>query len=245
MPGDPLLPRDRLIYLIVEPSGAGMTALRFSLKPPALGTASAAFRLRGAIMDATALDVDLVSSVALLPPGPAGTMKVGSVSTGDPGSAVTVANSGTASAAVLDISIPAGKDATPPTIAVGKVTTLAAGSAATVKNSGTPMALTLDFGIPIGATGPAAATLLGTVQLLDKATAALVLGVRSVTITGVTGLKAGDGVHVQPAAAPPAGYLITSALALQDGVLTVTFYGPALAVGAATTIALKVFRLNA
>lgn len=205
-------------------------------------------------------------------PGAAATLTVRSVATGDPGSPVKIVNAGTENGAVLDITIPAGndgsnptpaqiasaaaaylamnppaagKDATAPTIAIGKATTLAAGSAATITNSGTATALKLDFGIPGGAPGPAAATLLGAAVLIDRATLALSAGVRTVTVTGVTGLAAGDAVVLVPTAIPPAGYAITSAIATATGTLVVTLVAPVLAAGTSTSIAVKVYRLTA
>nr|DAF01421.1 MAG TPA: collagen triple helix repeat protein [Caudoviricetes sp.] len=112
--------------------------------------------------------------------GTAATIKIGTVSTGSAGSAVSVTNSGTASEVILNFAIPKGDKGdqgqqgeqglqgiqgpqgvqgatgaagTAATIKVGTVTTGAAGTAATVTNSGTASAAVLDFTIPQGAKG--------------------------------------------------------------------------------------------
>lgn len=112
--------------------------------------------------------------------GTAATIKIGTVSTGSAGSAVSVTNSGTASEVILNFAIPKGdkgdqgqqgeqglqgiqgpqgiQGATgaagaAATIKVGTVTTGAAGTAAKVVNSGTTSAAVLDFTIPQGAKG--------------------------------------------------------------------------------------------
>lgn len=88
--------------------------------------------------------------------GPSGTIAVGTVTTGAPGSSAAVTNSGTNTAAVFDFKIPQGNTGnTGPsgTLTVGTVTTGAPGSSATVTNSGTNTAAVLDFQIPQGQTG--------------------------------------------------------------------------------------------
>lgn len=96
--------------------------------------------------------------------GPAGTIAIRNVTTGAPGSAATVTNAGTPSAAVLDLSLPQGavgaqgpqgNTGAAATVQVGAVTTLAPGASATVTNRGTAAAAVLDFGIPQGAQGDA------------------------------------------------------------------------------------------
>lgn len=85
-------------------------------------------------------------------------ISVGTVTTGAPGSSVTVTNSGTAAAPTLDFSIPrgsAGQDGAAATIGVGTVTTGAPGSSVTVTNAGTSSAAVLNISIPQGATGAA------------------------------------------------------------------------------------------
>ena len=84
--------------------------------------------------------------------GAAATISVGTVSTGAPGSSVTVTNSGTSNAAVFDFSIPQGDDGAA-TVSIGNVNTGAPGSSASVTNSGTQTAAILDFVIPSGLQG--------------------------------------------------------------------------------------------
>jgi hypothetical protein len=88
--------------------------------------------------------------------GPAGTIQVGTVTTGSAGSAAAVSNAGTPQAAVLNFTIPRGDpgtNGTAATIGVGTVTTGAAGSSAAVSNAGTPSAAVLNFTIPRGDPG--------------------------------------------------------------------------------------------
>ena len=103
------------------------------------------------------------------PPGAAGTITIGTVTTGAPGSAVSFVNVGTANAAIFNISIPAGATGATGnagTITIGTVTTGAAGSAASVVNVGSAIAAILNISIPAGATGAtgnAATISIGTV----------------------------------------------------------------------------------
>jgi len=103
--------------------------------------------------------------------GSAGTLTVGTVTTGSAGGSVSVLNTGTSTAAVLNFTIPkgvagnsgatgsigntgptgaAGDNAT---ITIGTITTGAPGSSATVANAGTDTAAQLNFSIPRGAQG--------------------------------------------------------------------------------------------
>ena len=103
--------------------------------------------------------------------GSAGTIAVGTVTTGSAGGSVSVLNTGTSTDAVLNFTIPkgvagnsgatgaigntgptgsAGDNAT---ITIGTITTGAPGSAATVANAGTDTAAQLNFSIPRGAQG--------------------------------------------------------------------------------------------
>ncbi|MBM6776022.1 collagen-like protein [Collinsella tanakaei] len=113
-------------------------------------------------------------------PGAAATVGVGNVVTGDAGTNVSVVNSGTANAAVLDFTIPrgdkgdkgdtgdagpqgprgeqgpagaAGKDGAAATIAIGDVSTGEPGTSVVVTNSGSASAAVLNFMIPKGAKG--------------------------------------------------------------------------------------------
>ena len=101
------------------------------------------------------------------PKGDAGTIAVGTVTTGAPGSSATITNVGTASSATLNFAIPrgdvgetgaTGATGAAATIAVGTTTTGDAGTSASVTNSGTSGAATFDFTIPRGDTGATGAT---------------------------------------------------------------------------------------
>ena len=94
--------------------------------------------------------------------GKSATVAIGTTTTGAVGSNAQVTNSGTASDAVLNFTIPrgaagtpgaAGNDGAAATISVGTVTTGAAGSQASVTNAGTSAAAVLNFTIPQGAAG--------------------------------------------------------------------------------------------
>ena len=103
--------------------------------------------------------------------GSAGTLTVGTVTTGSAGGSVSVLNTGTSTDAVLNFTIPKGVAGnsgatgaignTGPTgavgdnatITIGTVTTGAPGSAVTVANAGTDTAATLNFSIPRGVQG--------------------------------------------------------------------------------------------
>lgn len=117
------------------------------------------------------------------PTGPAGpaTITVGTTTTGAPGSAATVTNTGTAENVVLAFSIPAGEvgatgptgpqglpgevgatgptgpaglDAETPTLTIGTVTTGAPGTDAAASITGTAPNYILNLTIPQGPTGP-------------------------------------------------------------------------------------------
>lgn len=105
-------------------------------------------------------------------PGAAATITVGNVVTGDVGTNVSVVNSGTANAAVLDFTIPRGDKGekgdtgetgaqgiqgipgVAATINVGDVVTGAPGTSANVENVGDTTAAIFKFTIPRGDTGP-------------------------------------------------------------------------------------------
>lgn len=105
--------------------------------------------------------------------GEAGTVDVGTVTTGAAGSSASVTNVGNQYSAILDFVIPRGDTgATGPqgpqgqqgatgtaaTITVGSVSSSAPGGSATVTNSGTSSAAVLDFVLPRGDTGPQGST---------------------------------------------------------------------------------------
>lgn len=90
--------------------------------------------------------------------GPAGTITVGNVTTGAPGSDADVTNTGTSQHAILDFTIPRGDVGAANSLAIGTVTTGAPGSSASAAITGTPPSQTLSLTIPrgdVGATGPA------------------------------------------------------------------------------------------
>lgn len=116
------------------------------------------------------------------PQGPAGTIDISSTATGAPGTAATVINVGTPSAAVLDFTIPSGLTGTSATVQVGTTTTLSAGASATVTNVGpTINNAVFNFGIPTGPQGPSATVNVGTTTTLAPGTNA------AVTNSGTTG----------------------------------------------------------
>ena len=96
--------------------------------------------------------------VAEGPPGPAGaaaTVTVGTTATGDPGTEANVQNTGTENAAILNFTIPAGRDGPPgvtPNISA-TASDLPAGSNPTVEVSGSPESPVIAFGIPAGQPG--------------------------------------------------------------------------------------------
>lgn len=94
--------------------------------------------------------------------GPAATIGVGTVITGEPGTNVSVTNSGTSSAAIFDFTIPrgdkgdkgnTGSQGPAATIEVGTTTTGEPGTDASVTNSGTSGAAIFNFVIPRGEKG--------------------------------------------------------------------------------------------
>lgn len=126
--------------------------------------------------------------------GSAATIAVGTVTTGAAGSSVSVTNSGTTSAAVLNFAIPrgdtgatgaTGATGSAASVSVGTTTTGAAGTSASVSNSGTSSAAILNFTIPqgdTGATGPTGPAGPNTVS--------------TSTGTNITGLIKGNGTNI-------------------------------------------------
>ena len=164
----------------------------------------------------------LKSEVDAIPAGPTGakgdtgeagadgtpaTVSVGSTVTSAAGGNAAVTNSGTASNAIFDFTIPRGAQgpagATGPTgaqgpkgdpgdnaaISIGSTTTSAAGTNATVTNTGTTTNAVLEFTIPRGETGPAAN--LGTAAPED-------LGVAAAGTSSLASRE--DHVHDMPSA---------------------------------------------
>ena len=92
------------------------------------------------------------------------TVEVESVTTGEPGSSVSVNNVGTNQNAKLRFSIPKGDKGDAATIAVGEVRTGAAGSVPVVTNVGTSHDAIFNFVIPKGDKGDAATIAVGEVR---------------------------------------------------------------------------------
>lgn len=86
--------------------------------------------------------------------GPAGTVAVGDVATGAPGTDAEVTNSGTPKAAILDFTIPRGDVGAPNELEIGTVTTLPYGAPASASITGTAPNQTLNLGLPQGEQGP-------------------------------------------------------------------------------------------
>ena len=124
----------------------------------------------------TTVDLTTVSPVASAngtfylvgPTGPPNVLTVGTVSTLDPGTDVTVGITGTSPEQVINFGIPEGDAAT---ISVGTVDTVAPGQPVTVANSGTTSEAVFDFEIPQGA---AATIAVGNVSSVTNATPATV-----------------------------------------------------------------------
>jgi hypothetical protein len=99
--------------------------------------------------------------------GPAGTVAVGTTTTGNAGTSAAVTNSGTSSAAVLDFTIPRGDKGDKgdkgdgATVAAGTTTTGNPGTNASVTNVGTSGDAVFNFTIPRGDTGTAATVAVG------------------------------------------------------------------------------------
>ena len=96
------------------------------------------------------------------PAGRSGTIAVGTVTTGEPGSDAKVTNVGTATDAVFDFVIPQGEQGEPGgggtggtvSVQVGDTTTGEPGTDASVENTGTDTNVMLQFTIPRGEQGP-------------------------------------------------------------------------------------------
>ena len=94
------------------------------------------------------------------PAGRSGTIAVGTVTTGEPGSEAKVTNVGTATDAVFDFTIPQGPQGEPGggtggtvSVQVGETTTGEPGTEASVENTGTDTNVMLEFTIPRGEKG--------------------------------------------------------------------------------------------
>ena len=97
------------------------------------------------------------------PAGRSGTITVGTVTTGEPGTQAKVENVGTETDAVFDFTIPQGPQGEPGgggtggtvSVQVGETTTGEPGTDASVENTGTDTNVMLEFTIPRGEKGPA------------------------------------------------------------------------------------------
>lgn len=159
------------------------------------------------------LTVTQVMNTQLGPTGPAGTITIGSTTTGSAGTNAIVSNVGTSTAAILNFTIPrgdtgaTGSTGAAATITVGSTTTGSAGSAALVSNVGTSAAAILNFTIPQGATGSTGSSgtiTIGSTTTGSAGSAALVSNVGTSTAailnftipqgaTGATGSQGASG----------------------------------------------------
>lgn len=113
------------------------------------------------------------------------------------GAGATVTNTGTATAAILDVGVPAGRAAT---VGIGTVTTLAPGSAATVQNVGTSTDAILNLALPrgaVGAQGTAASVVFRNVTTGAAGSAAILttVGYDSGTNTTTYDLQVPQGIQ--------------------------------------------------
>ena len=173
--------------------------------------------------------------------GAAATIAAGTATGLTVGSAPTVTNSGSSSAATFNFGIPVGATGatgatgstgatgTAATIAVGTTTTGAAGSAATVTNVGSSSAATFNFVVPQGAAGTGSGDVTGPASSTDNAIA------RFDSTTGK--LLQNSTVTVSDVGAVAAASLtLTTDLAIADGGTGSSTAGAALtALGAAAS----------
>jgi len=87
---------------------------------------------------------------------------------------------------------------------------------------------------------PNGSTFLTNTTVSQTAVIALLGGVRKVTITGVTGVLAGDRVLLTPTGTTPAGYALADVIATANNTLEVNFTAPALDLGQSFSIPCKV-----
>lgn len=133
-----------------------------------------------------------------------------------------------------------GDPGTAATVSVGAVTKLAAGANPTVANTGSPSAAVLAFGLPSGLQGVS----LGTATLTQTAIIAITGGMRTLTVTGVSGLVPADNVLLFPTAALPDGVSILDAWCSANGTLKASLMVPVLAVGQSYSINVRVIVLR-
>lgn len=87
------------------------------------------------------------------PVGPSGTLSIGTTSTGAAGTSALATNTGTASAMVLNLTIPRGDKGATGTLSLGTVATGAPGSSVLITNTGTAESGIFNFTIPRGDKG--------------------------------------------------------------------------------------------
>lgn len=100
--------------------------------------------------------------------GLSATIRIGEVTTGEPGSDVTVENVGDDTNAVLNISIPKGADGKAASIKIGTVTTGESGDEAKVENVGTETEAILNFTLPKGDMGEISLHILNEIAKLKE-----------------------------------------------------------------------------
>lgn len=106
----------------------------------------------------------------------------------------------------------------------------------TLTINGTP----LDLSANRSWTLSTAITSIPNVTVSQTAIVALLGGVRKVTITGITGLLAGDRVVLTPIGSTPVGYALADVYVPSNGTMEVSFTAPALALGGSFSIPCKV-----
>lgn len=137
--------------------------------------------------------------------GEAATVAVGAVTTGAPGSAANVTNSGDENAATLNFTIPRGS-----VVSVGSTTTGAPGSSAEVTNSGIDGDVVLDFTIPTGK------------GYGGTSTTSLAIGTGSKAFTTQAGLAYADGARVRASSAADTSNWMEGIATYSGTTLTIT-----------------------
>jgi hypothetical protein len=96
------------------------------------------------------------------PIGPANTLSIGTVTTGETGTPAAATITGSSPTQTLNLTLPKGNTGTAATVTVGSTSTGAAGSSASVTNVGTSGAAVLNFAIPRGDKGDTGTVNVGT-----------------------------------------------------------------------------------
>lgn len=95
-----------------------------------------------------------------------------------------------------------------------------------------------------GPRGASALVNLPNVTLTQNAAIAISAGIRTVTVTGVTGVLAGDALLLLPITDLPAGYAIHNAWSTVNNQVKVTLTAPLLAIGASYSITMRLVALR-